>query len=83
MSHLTTPHRLELMWPAQDPGASQGLSSKESACQEEWFRFLGQEDPPGEGNGNPFQYSCLEIPWTVEPGGLQFMGSQRIRHNST
>ena len=21
----------------------------------------------GEGNGNPFQYSCLEIPWTEEP----------------
>ena len=21
---------------------------------------LGQEDPPGEGNGNPLQYSCLE-----------------------
>ena len=22
-----------------------------------------------------------EIPWTEEPGGLQFMGSQRVRHN--
>ena len=21
---------------------------------------LGQEDPPGEGHGNPLQYSCLE-----------------------
>ena len=33
---------------------------------------------PGEGNGNPLQYSCLEnpIPWTEVPGGLQFMGSQ-------
>ena len=26
---------------------------------------------PGEGNGNPLQYSCLEIPWTEEPGRLQ------------
>ena len=25
-------------------------------------RSLGQEDPPGEGNGNPLQYSCLENP---------------------
>ena len=32
---------------------------------------------PGEGNGNPLQYSCLEIPWTEEPGGLQSMGSQK------
>ena len=22
---------------------------------------------PGGGHGNPFQYSCLEIPWTEEP----------------
>ena len=30
----------------------------------------------GVGNGNPIQYSCLEIPWTEEPGGLQSMGLQ-------
>ena len=35
----------------------------------------------GEGNGSPLQYTCLEIPWTEEPGGLQSMGSQRVRHN--
>ena len=28
----------------------------------------------GEGNGYTPQYSCLEIPRTEEPGGLQFMG---------
>ena len=35
----------------------------------------------GEGNGYPLQYSCLEIPWTEEPDGLQSMGLQRVRHN--
>ena len=25
---------------------------------------------PGEGNGNPLQYSCWRIPWTEEPGRL-------------
>ena len=30
------------------------------AMQETWVRSLGQEDPPGEGNGNPLQYSCLK-----------------------
>ena len=30
--------------------------------QETWIQFLGQEDSPGEGNGNPLQYSCLENP---------------------
>ena len=36
--------------------------------------------PPGEGNGNSLQYSCLENPWTEEPGGLQSLGSQRVGH---
>ena len=36
---------------------------------------------PGEGNGNPLQYSCLENATTAEPGGLQSMGSQRVRHD--
>ena len=30
------------------------------AMQETQVQSLGQEDPPGEGNGNPLQYSCLE-----------------------
>ena len=37
--------------------------------------------PPGEGSGNPLQYFCLRIPWTEEHGKLQYMGSQRVRHN--
>ena len=36
---------------------------------------------PGEGHGNPLQYSCLENPWTEEPGGLQSMGLQRVGHD--
>ena len=35
----------------------------------------------GEGNGTPLQYSCLENPWTEEPGRLQSMGSRRVRHD--
>ena len=40
---------------------------------------------PGEGNGIPLQYSCLENPrgesQTEESGGLQSVGSQRVRHD--
>ena len=36
---------------------------------------------PGGGNGNPFQYSCLENSMDRMPSGLQSMGLQRIRHN--
>ena len=31
-----------------------------SAMQETQVQSLGQEDSPGEGKGNPLQYSCLE-----------------------
>ena len=43
--------------------------------------ILGSGRSPGEGNGSPLQYSCLEIPWTEEPGGLQSMRLQRVRHH--
>ena len=36
---------------------------------------------PGGGHGIPLQYSCLENPWTEEPGGLQSIGSQKVRHD--
>ena len=31
-----------------------------STMRETWVQALGWEDPLDEGNGNPFQYSCLE-----------------------
>ena len=33
---------------------------------------------PGEGNGNPLQYSCLENPMDEKPGGLQSMLSHGL-----
>ena len=39
-----------------------GASGKESLLMPEtWVPSLGWEDSPGIGNGNPLQYSCLEI----------------------
>ena len=40
---------------------------------------LSSRRSPGEGNGNPLQYSCWRIPWMEEPGGLWSMGSRRVR----
>ena len=40
---------------------SDGLDGKETACKiGDLVLFPGLERSPGEGNGNPFQYSCLE-----------------------
>ena len=37
------------------------------------------EHLPGEGNGSPFQYSCLDNP--MDRGAWQSMGSLRVRHD--
>ena len=34
-----------------------------------------------ERKGNPLHYFCQEIPWREEPGGIQYMGTQRGRHD--
>ena len=44
----------------------------------------GSGRSPGEGNGNPLQYCCLENPMnqkTEEPDGLQSMGWQWVRYD--
>ena len=42
---------------------------------------LGQEDPLEEEMATHTSILAWEIPWTEEPGGWQFMGSQRVRHD--
>ena len=44
-------------------------------------RDVGQEDPPEKGMATHSSILALRIPWTEEPGGLQFMGSHRVRHD--
>ena len=49
--------------------------------QETSVQSLGQEDPLEKEMAT---HSCIlawEIPWTEEPGGLQFMGLQRVGNN--
>ena len=36
---------------------------------------------PGRGHGNPLWYSYWRFPWTQESGGLQSIGSHKVRHN--
>ena len=56
--------------------------SKESSCNTGVLGLIpGSGRSPGEGYGNPFQYSCWRIPRTEELGGLQFMGLQRVGHD--
>ena len=48
--------------------------------QETGVQFLGWEDPLEKGMDTHSGILVWRIPWTEEPGGLQFMGSQRVGH---
>ena len=49
--------------------------------QETWIRSLGWEDPLEEEMATHSSILAWEIPWTEEPGRLQSMGFQRVRHS--
>ena len=51
------------------------------AMQETWVRSLGCEDALEEEMVTHFSTLAWKIPWAEEPGGLQSMESERIRHN--
>ena len=51
------------------------------AIQETQVQSLGQKDPLEKGMATHFNILAWRIPWREEPGGLQTMGSQRVRHN--
>ena len=54
---------------------------KNTPMQETQGRSLGQEDPLEKGVATHSSIFAWILPWTVEPGGLQSLGSQRIRHD--
>ena len=56
--------------PPEDAGDIRGTGSSP-----------GSGRSPGGGHGNPLQYTGQRIPWTEVPGGLQSIGSQRVRHD--
>ena len=51
------------------------------AMQETWVLSPGWEDPLEKEMATDSGTLAWKIPWMEEPGGLQFMGSQRVRHD--
>ena len=49
--------------------------------QETQIRSLGREDPPEKGMATHSSILAWRIPWSEEPGRLQFKGSKWVRHN--
>ena len=51
------------------------------AVQEIWVQFLGGEDPLEKGIAAHSSSVAWRIPWMEEPGGLQSVGSKRVRRD--
>ena len=49
--------------------------------QETWAQSLGWEDPLEKEMATHSRILAWEILWTEEPGGLQSLGSQRVRYD--
>ena len=62
---------LSLEW-----GFPGGSESTQSACNAGYPGLI-----PGEGNGYHSSIRAWRVPWTEDPGWLQSMGSQRVRHD--
>ena len=60
------------------PGVSDGEASAYNV--ETWVQSLGQEDLEKE-MATHSSILAWKIPWTEEPGKLQSVGSQRVRHD--
>ena len=51
------------------------------AMQETWVQSQAREDPLEKGMAIHSSVLAWGIPWTEEPGGLQSIESQRVRHD--
>ena len=73
----TKQNNVLLMWVFPGGSAVKNLSSR----QETWIQSLGWEDPLEKEMATHSSILAWEIPQTEEPGGLQSMWSQRVRHD--
>ena len=67
----------------EDPGPSLVAQTVKRlpAVRETWIQSLGQNNPLEEEIATHSSTLAWKIPWMEEPGGLQSMGSQRVKHD--
>ena len=64
------------------PGGASGKELPTQKTQETQVQSLGQKDPLEEKMATHLSILAWGIPWTEEPGGLQFIGSQRVSNTT-
>ena len=84
-----TQSSLQWAWLPLHWGFPDGSDGKESACSAgDLGSIPGLGESPGEGNGNPLQYSCLENPMdrgaiTLQVNGRHFTGDTELLNGSS
>ena len=73
--HLLT---LPIAFPG---GTMEGVCLRRQETHGTWIRSLGQEVPLKKEMATRSSILAWDIPWTVEPGGLQSIGEQRVRYD--
>ena len=72
-------------WRASIHGVAKRLGAQRlkhlPGIQETWVLSLGREDPLEKEMATHSSTLAWRIPWREEPGRLQSMGSQRVRHD--
>ena len=69
------------MWVFYCPGFPDGSVVKNPPANVGDLGMILAQEYPGEGNGNPLQYICLENSPDRGAGGLQSTGPQRVGHD--
>ena len=72
------PLSLNSPWEEDEIGKAQ-LIKNPPAMQETQVQSMGREDPQEESTATHSSILAWRIPWTEEPGRLQFTGSQSVR----
>ena len=67
------------IWEVEDSLVVQ-MAESLPAMQKTWVQSLGQKDPLEKEMATYSSILAWKIPWIEEPGRLQSMGSQRVRH---
>ena len=78
---LLTAGRFLITWVPEAPSLVAQMVKHLSTIQETWVQSLGQEDPLEKQMATHSSVLAWKIAWTEEPGRLQSMGLQRVRHD--
>ena len=80
-----TPPEGDSWWTVRHTGPSLVAQMAKSlpSVRETWVQSLGQEDLLEKGMATLSSSLAWKIPWTEEPGEIESMGSQRVRHHWT